>query len=239
MYDEGMKISKISIKKLIPIFACVLTSFFISCKSSNTPAPVVEEPVAEEVAPVVEEPKIEETAPLVEEKVPEPVSEEPSPVQEEPAVENQEEPAPTPEDDEYTRSVGAVAVDRNTFADDKEKVLKIISELDEIMKNMNYNAWVPYVEPASVDYWKLRKNLQKYEKRLPVKGIKLTDLQAYFKHVFVPARKGREVSEIRYISDTYIKAVQVREGQEDIIYYYFNKINGKWMVHLPTNEELN
>lgn len=228
-----MKISKPHARQFFFIAGCTAIGLTVSCGSTNVatpePQPIVEPaPVVEEIEPlpVVEEPKIEE-----------PKVEEPSPVAEEPVVEPQEVPAPS--DDEYTRSVGAVAVDRDTFTDDKQKVLAIISELDTIMKNMDYKSWVPYVETESVNYWKLRKNLQKYEKRLPVKGIKLKELQDYFKHVFVPARKGREVSEIRYISDTYIKAVQVREDQEDLIYYYFNKIDGKWKVHLPTNEELN
>ena len=237
MIETIMKISKTFRKTILVIAGCAFTGFIISCASTNvpTPEPAPEEPKIEEPAPAAEEPKAEEPVPVAEE----PKQEEPAPVAEEPVVEPQEEPVVEDKDDEYTRSVGSVAVDRNTFADDKEKVLKIISELDIIMKNMDYNSWVPYVESSSVDYWKLRKNLQKYEKRLPVKGIKLKDLNDYFRHVFVPARKGREVSEIRYISDTYIKAVQVREEQEDLIYYYFNKINGKWLIHLPTNEELN
>lgn len=215
-----MKISKITKKSIFFIISLAFAGFFVSCGSTKVAEPAPEEPKQEEPAPVVKEepaPAVEESAPVVEE-----------PVVEEPKA-----------DDEYSRSVGAVQVSRDTFLDDKEKVLQIIKELDIIMKNMDYNSWLGYVEPASIDYWKLRKNLQKAEKRLPVKGIKLMNLQDYFKQVFVPARKGREVSEIRYISDSYIKAVQVRENQGDIVYYYFNKLNGKWMVHLPTNEELN
>jgi hypothetical protein len=60
--------------------------------------------------------------------------------------------------------------------------------------------------------------------------------------VFIPARAGKAVPEIRYISDTYIKAVQVNEPatetteEQSTVYYYFNKINGRWMVHLPPIE---
>ena len=245
MYYINMKISKISKKtnkSFSFIISCAAVALLASCGSTKVdPVPEPEEPKVEESAPapIIEEPKIEKTAPA-------PVIEEPVPVVEEPKVEEQKVEEPAEEaDDEYTRSVGNVAVDRDTFADDKQKVLQIISELDSIMKNLNYNAWLPYVEKSSIDYWKLRKNLQKAEKRLPIKGIKLKDLQDYFKQVFVPSRKGREINEIRYISDTYIKAVQVGEkqkGQKEApvtVYYYFNKINGKWQIHLPTNEELN
>ena len=255
MYHLRMKISKITNKSVLLTFSIVFLGVLVSCGSTDVPpqapvveepAPVVEEPAAEELEPVVEEPAplIEEPAPIVSE--PEPVVEEPVPViaEPEPVV---EEPAA---DDEYERSVGAVSVDRNTFAGDKEEVLRIISELAEIMadsaSNKSYNAWLGYVEQSSKDYWKLRKNLQAAQKKLPVKGIRLQSLQDYFKHVFCPARRGREVTEIRYISDTYIKAVQVHktEGADAreapvTVYYYFNKINGHWMIHLPTNEELN
>lgn len=208
MYYYHMKISKITTFAFCATACFVSGVFFVSCGSS-----------AVATAPVVEAEK-----PLVDE----PVVEQPEGVVAEPTVQA--------EDDEYSRSVGGISVSRDTFAEDKETILRIISELDVIMKDpgstKSYNAWVGYVDQESVDYWKLRKNLQKAEKRLPVKGIKLSSLQDYFKNVFVPARRGREVSEIRYISDTYIKAIQV-QGEQDIVYYYFNKINGRWMVHLP------
>lgn len=220
MYYRDMKISKIS---NIIFFTIAFFSFggvFVSCGSTKVEPSVAKESKSEESTPVVA-PAVEEPAPAVEEPAPA--------VVEEPTVEE-------PVDDEYSRSVGDVQVSRDTFLDDKEKVLQIISELDAIMKdpgnNKSYSAWLGYVDQESINYWKLRKNLQKAEKRLPVRGIKLQSLQDYFKQVFVPARRGREVTEIRYISDTYIKAIQVQEKQ-DIVYYYFNKIGGKWMVHIP------
>ncbi len=244
MYDLRMKISRITNKSFFVAAAFALAGLFLSCGSSKVEpaAPVVEEPVVQET-PLPPEPapvEPEESIPAEEEL---PVVEEPAPVL--------EEAAPEPElDDEYSRSVGTVSVSRDTFAEDKEAVLRIIKDLAEIMKdsasNKSYTAWLGYVDPDSRDYWKFRKNLQKAEKKLPIRGIKLQTLQDYFKHVFCPARRGREVTEIRYISDTYIKAVQVQKADKEknreeqvTVYYYFNKINGNWMVHLPTNEELN
>ncbi len=205
-----MKISKLAYKSFFCAVGFVFAGVLVSCGSTNVaPAPVVEEPPVE-----VAEPEPEPEVPA-----------------EEPAV-----------DDEYSRSVGEVAVDRDTFAEDKEQVLKIIAELDTVMRSKDYNSWLTYVEKESIEYWMLRKNLQKAEKRLPVKGIKLRDLKDYFNYVFIPARAGKAVSEIRYISDTYIKAVQVQEpsngqtAEQVTVYYYFNKINGRWMVHIPPIE---
>lgn len=239
--------------------------FLSSCQKVKTSPSVAEpEPEPEVPAVTVEEEPVKEPEPVplpppvVEEREPEievvsePVVEpepepEPEPVVEkepEPVVEKKEPPAPPPKpepapDDEYLRSVGDVSVSLDTFIDDKDQVLQIISELDEIMKDKNFKAWLNYVDEASISYWRLRKNLQKAEKKLPGKGlIKLQDLQKYFEYVFIPARKGKNITEIRYISDKYIKAVQVQEGQPDIVCYYFNKINGKWLVNLPTNESI-
>lgn len=154
---------------------------------------------------------------------------------EEPAVEVKEEPAPaekTEADLEYERSVGDSGVSKDAFEADKAEILKIIAELDKAMKNGDYKLWLYYVAPTSAEYWSTGTNLRKAEKRLPIKGIKLNNIGDYFKYVFVPSRSGREVNEIRYISETEVKAVQVHEDQ-DVIYYYFNKVNGKWMVHIP------
>ena len=203
------------------------TVAFVSCKSTKAAPPVVEE-----APPVVE--KAPEPEPAPEPPKPEPVVvKEPEPA---PKV---EEPAPEPEppvDTEYLRSVGDVAVDHDTYTQDKEAVMRIIAELAIIMDDLDYNRWLTYVDNESKTYWSRRANLQKAEKKLPVKGLKLQTLQDYFKHVFVPARKGREVTEIRYVSDTYVKAVQVEEDK-DIIFYYFNKIDGKWMLHQPPLED--
>lgn len=197
---------------LIIIFTLVATIMVSSCASAPD-------------AP--EEPKQEmPVAAPVEPEIPSPVPEEPEPKQ---------------EDSEYKRSVGNLSVSKDTFETDKAEIIRIINQLDIIMKDFEYKAWVGYVAPESINYWSQPVNLRKAEKRLPVKGMKLNSLQDYFKHVFVPARVGRTVTEIRYISDTEVKAVQVQEDKQtgetkDIIYYYFNKIGDNWMVHIPPIE---
>lgn len=155
-----------------------------------------------------------------------------APVQQEPAAET---PAPAAQEDEYTRSVGTTTVSKDTFAEDKTNILAIIAKLDIIMKDFDYKSWTLYVEPASLDYWQQPENLKKAQNRLPIKGLQLHSLEDYFKYVFVSSRTGRIVTEIRYIDDTTVKAVQVQENQ-DIIYYYFKKIDNSWMLRLPPIE---
>lgn len=141
----------------------------------------------------------------------------------------------TEEDAEYLRSTVALdatdIVSKDTFTQDKKDILDMIDLLETAMRTNNYAKWRSYLTPASITYWQNPRNLREIESRLPVAGLKVNDLQDYFKYIFVPARAGRQVDEIRYISSTQVKAVQVQD-HTDIVYYTFEKINGKWMLNL-------
>lgn len=150
-------------------------------------------------------------------------------------------PAPVlpPEDDEYSKSVGNIEVSVDTFNADKTQILHIIDQLSTIMHDMDYASWILYVDEESREYWSKSANLKKAQSKLPVKGLQLKSLQDYFKYVFVPSRSGRSVSTIRYESDKYVKAVQITSPatadseEKYTVYYYFNKIDGHWELHLP------
>ena len=159
----------------------------------------------------------------------EPKKEEPKKVE----AKKEEPKPPKEENEEYKRSVGTVKVSEDTFKHDKQDILKIIDELSVIMEERKYKEWLKYVDQTSIDYWTQPKNLTKAQKRLPVKGLRLRSLEDYFKFVFIPSRRGKNVTEIRYESDTYVKAVEVTEENGELIYYYFNKIKGEWKIHLP------
>jgi hypothetical protein len=140
-------------------------------------------------------------------------------------------------DDEYTRSVKAIetneVISPDTFAEDKKAILETIKELDLIMKNKDYNSWLNYVTPQSIDYWKQKSHLQAVSTRLPGNKIQLKTLEDYFNWVFRLSRQNARVDEIRYVSSKLVKAVQV-SGNQDIIYYQFEKLNGRWLISLDT-----
>ena len=115
----------------------------------------------------------------------------------------------TVQKDEYSRAVGNLSVSKDTFEADKAAVMELIDTLSTIMKDMDYQSWLLYVDKESKIYWSKSANLKKAQSKLPVKGLKLKNLQDYFKYVFVPARMGRTVTEIRYESDTNVKAIQI------------------------------
>lgn len=170
-----------------------------------------------------EEQKKAETQPVVQKETPK-------------AEKKQEEKKPEPKaevkNDEYTRSVGNLNISKDDFEADKKAIMAIISELDAIMKNKAYNKWLNYIDDESKSHWSKSSTLKKAQGRMPVKGLQLKSLEDYFKYVFVPARQKSKISEIRYESSTYVKAVEVQEDQ-DLVYYYFQKINNKWLVHIP------
>lgn len=137
-------------------------------------------------------------------------------------------------DPEYARSIGSLSgeISYDTFQSDKTDILAIIAQLDTSMRNRDYGKWREYLTPASISYWSSRVNLQVLAARLPDTEVSLRSLGDYFTYMFIPSRIGRSVNEIRYISPTEIKAVQV-QNEKDIIYYEFTKIDGVWLVTLP------
>ncbi len=138
------------------------------------------------------------------------------------------------DDTEYARSVAGLAgeISFEKFQEDKAEILRIIAELDVVMKNSDYQAWVTYLTPSSISYWSNKLNLQLLSRRLPNNQTVLTDLSQYFRNLFIPSRQGKTITEIRYNSPTDVKAVQV-DGNTDVIYYNFIKIDDKWLVSLP------
>lgn len=224
---------KIEISALAAIIL-IITLLCICCpiknnKKTEEPAPVVEVAVAPDPEPVVEPEPVPEPAPEPEPVViPEPEPE-PEPVPQPPAP-------PKEDDEEYLRSINNLdgeTVTKEEFSDDKTAVLKVINELSTIMDTKDVNAWLKYIEPSSKDYYSNITNLKKAQKKLPNKSINLNNINDYFIYVFIPSRKRSQVDEIRYINKNSIKAVQVKDDNSIVVYYYFTKINNKWMVHLP------
>jgi len=209
----GRKITSLSIF-LFLIFTVPL--LFSSCESDKV-TPETEEVVSPEVDDETEETVVmEEAEPVISEPEPEPIS---------------------PNDEEYLRSTNnldeASTITKQEFNEDKAAILKIISELQVVMDTKDAKKWLTYLDPESINYYSNPVNLRNAQKKLPSKYLKLANISDYFFYVFIPSRKRSQVDEIRYISKTNIKAVQVKEDYTTVVYYYFTKINGKWLVHLP------
>ena len=211
-------------KKIYVLFTIFLGVCFISCGSApkedevEPEAPVVEETVSEEV---IEEPQQPDEVEDVFDEV-ELIDEEVSLIDE--------------DEEEYLRSTKDLAEDeivtKDEFAEDKAEILRIIKELQKVMEKEDVEDWLKYVDKDSKNFYSNPANIRKVNKKLPNKAIVLNGLGDYFKYVFIPSRKNREITEIRYISKTNTKAVQVNEDGSITRYYQFIKVNGKWFVQL-------
>lgn len=139
--------------------------------------------------------------------------------------------------DEYLRSTKDISstesITVDEFEKDKTEILQIINELSEIMRKKDKEKWLTYIDPESIAYYSKTTNLRKVREKLPNKQIQLHGIGDYFKYVFIPARENNKVDEIRYISKTNIKAVEVKDDEMELIYYYFVKKDGKWYVNIP------
>lgn len=202
-------------KKIYILFALILGVCLVSCGSA---------PVEEKEKP--EAPVEKETKTSVDEV--EDVEDEVELINEEVKAEEDEE--------EYIRSTQALSaeelVTKDEFAEDKAEILRIIKELQKVMEKEDVEDWLSYVDTASKNFYSNPANIRKVQKRLPNKAIVLNGIGDYFKYVFIPSRKNREITEIRYISKTNTKAVQVNEDHSITRYYQFIKVNGKWYVQL-------
>ena len=202
-------------KKIYVLFALIIGVCLVSCGSAP-----VEEDVKPE-APVVEETKT--------------TSDEIEDVDDEVELIN-EDVKPEEDEEEYLRSTQALSaeelVTKDEFAEDKAEILRIIKELQKVMEREDVEEWLSYVDTASKNFYSNPANIRKVQKKLPNKTIVLNGIGDYFKYVFIPSRKNREITEIRYISKTNTKAVQVNDDHSITRYYQFIKVNGKWYVQL-------
>lgn len=201
----------------------LISALVLSCKTKDVEVPVAEETAAPEPkVTFVEEVKAQEPElSLIEED----------------EVEEINEVLPDLDDEEYLRStteLGDDPVTKEEFVEDKAEILRIIADLSDIMEKQDVNRWLEYIDPVSIKYYSTPANVRKAQKKLPDKTIQLNGIGDYFKYVFIPSRKRSEVDEIRYISKTNIKAVKVKSDNSINVYYYFVKIDGKWLVHIPS-----
>ncbi len=207
------------------------------------PEPEPEPVITETAVPAIEEEP--DVIMVMEESVPEP---EPASIEEMAVPEPEPEPEPeapalpdNPElSEEYLRSISnlsgkdAVIVSPEVFEEDKNQIFKIINALDQIMKKKDYEGWLTYLTPDSTEYWSNRHNLLELSRHLfSIDTFQINNMREYFEFFFIPARRGRLVDEIRYVTIDLVKVVQYK-NKTDVIYYFFEKQDGVWKLKLDT-----
>lgn len=233
------------------LYSCVSADNVVSEDIVSPPSEESETELAIEIQipdpePVSQEPEI---------PVPEPVLI--VPVEEEPEVVTSEEPEIISVDEdeyidqevifeepelheEYLRSISnlsgeeVIVVPPAKFEEDKGQIFIIIEDLDRIMKKKDFDSWYAYLTDESAEYWSNRHNLLELSRYLfSVDDFRFNNIREYFEMFFIPARRGRIVDEIRYVTPEYVKVVQYK-NKTDVIYYFFEKQNGEWKLKLDT-----
>lgn len=222
--------------KRIFLFIIALSLLIFSCASNDVSEEIIEEPEDEIVIEMPEETVIEEEPAfqLFIDEEPDIVSveEEPDPVT--------EYFSDTARQEEYIRSTSNLADDDlvivppEVFEEDKDQIFYIIDNLANIMKKKDAQAWIAYLCPESYEYWSNRHNLLELSRNLyATDSPRINNIKEYFELFFIPARRGRVVDEIRYVTPDYVKVVQYKNNT-DIIYYFFEKVDGEWKLWLDT-----
>lgn len=188
--------------KKILFFAIAFVLIF-SCKT--TEENVIEEQ-AEVTVPVSPEP----------EKKPEPVVQEPV------------KPEPEPEE-VVIATVGDVSITQKQYTETKSEIEIVVEELNTITQKSNYNGWLQYLSSDYKEYLSTPSVLKEVSEKLPIKGVKINNLQDYFKYVFVPSRKNVRVDDIQFTTPTRVNVIMKESGTR-LLVYSLEKIGTKWKL---------
>ena len=199
-------------KALIVAPLTILLTVFALFSCATPPEPIVEEPVVEVIQ---EKPQPAETPPPVEEKVTEAPAEEPEP---EPEAE------PEPAEEVFT-------VTEEFFTETFEDIRALITELNAIIIDENYNKWLTYLTQEYISFHSSDEILKKNsDQPLLVKyDITLRNLKDYFRYVVVPSRSNARLDDLVFIDNDHVKAIMIFKEQRTIL-YLLNRVDEKWKI---------
>jgi hypothetical protein len=164
----------------------------------------------------------------------EPVSvNEPIPVNE-PVLIN--EPAEVIEPVVIEENFDPASVSQTTYNSTKEEVRFFIEDLNQIIKNKDYNAWKTVLSSEYFKEISSEENLKKMSEQpaMKTRKIVLKTPEDYFENVVVPSRDNFHVDDIEFIGRYKVKAFTVttnKSGDEQRIRLYdLEKINNSWTI---------
>lgn len=141
----------------------------------------------------------------------------------------------TSKDDEKTYvSFDPSTISREQYEEEKSEIQLLVEQLNKITSARDYVGWLNFISDEYKNYYSDPEVLKAQTSRLPVKNLKLNNLQDYFKYVFVVSRQKCRVDDINYITPTRVKVLQ-REPGKVLIIYNLEKFEGHWKIVLETN----
>ena len=111
------------------------------------------------------------------------------------------------------------------------EIIEVVKKLNEITEKKDYSGWEAFLSESYKQEFSKPSVLKKTSENLPgaARGIKLKDLNDYFRYVFVPSRQQGRVDDIQYLSPIRIRVLK-KEKLKELIFYDLEKINGKWKL---------
>jgi hypothetical protein len=165
---------------------------------------------------------------------PNPAVEPPSPAQtaEAPSLAQppQENPVVPPEP--VAEPFDPASITKEEYDSTKSDIQALIQELNTIIRNQNYNAWVDHLGPKYMAAISSPAFLARVSEsaRLKNQKIVLRDLKDYFMYVVVPARANDRVDDIEFIGQNRVKAFTVTEKKQRLRLYDLEKTDQGWKI---------
>jgi hypothetical protein len=124
------------------------------------------------------------------------------------------------------------SISQEVFDSTKIGVQNFIENLNQIIRNKNYTAWVSHLGP---EYF-AEKNSTGYlaqtseQPRLKTQKIVLTSAQDYFIYVVVPSRANDRVDDIEFVSPTRVKAYTLTPNGQRLRLYDLESSGNTWKI---------
>ena len=138
------------------------------------------------------------------------------------------------EEDEVVAEFDGVTITKKDKEQAVSEIIEVVKKLNEITEKRDYSGWEAFLSESYKQEFSKPSVLKKTSENLPgaARGIKLKDLNDYFRYVFVPSRQQGRVDDIQYLSPIRIRVLK-KEKLKELIFYDLEKINGKWKL-VPT-----
>ncbi len=154
----------------------------------------------------------------------EPVPADPPP--ESPPPEPEPEPEPEPQEEQVE-----VEISEELYEKTFDEVEAVIGELNAIVREKDFGAWLGYLTQRYTDYYS-NPNVLLQQSQRPVlerNEIVLESIEDYFTYVFVPSRANLRLDDIVFLSDNTVEAIMVIDEKRYVL-YLLKRVDDRWKI---------
>ncbi|HUZ18858.1 MAG TPA: hypothetical protein VMV68_10765 [Spirochaetia bacterium] len=161
----------------------------------------------------------------------------PSPTQAQPAP-----PSPAPQTPPATAQSGTelvhkgqVTLTKAQYQQTFDDIRALIEELNVIIGNEDYTAWLSHLTAEYRDYYSNSATLQVISEQpiLTRRGIVLRSLEDYFRYVVVPSRADAHLDDLDFVDPDHVKAITIVSGSRYIL-YDLKRQGNEWKIGLSS-----